>query len=89
MLNDVIKRLYDGELAPCEHSVVPGCQRDKVSHEISRKAESLRKELTEEQKRIFEEVLSDHMLLGALAEEDGFELGFRLGGQFVMAILSE
>lgn len=89
MLNDLIKRLYDGEITPCEHRVIPDSQREIATKEISRKADLLRMELNDEQKRLFDEILSDQMFLGALAEEDGFEMGFRLGGQILISMLSE
>ena len=89
MLNDLIKRLYDGEITPCEHRVIPGSQREIAAKEISRKADLLRRELNGEQKRLFDEILSDQMFLGALAEEDGFEMGFRLGGQILISMLCD
>ena len=89
MLNDLIKRLYDGEITPCEHRGIPGSQREIAAKEISRKADLLRRELNDEQKRLFDEVLSDQMFLGALAEEDGFEMGFRLGGQILISMLCD
>lgn len=89
MLNDLIKRLYDGEITPCEHRVIPGSQREIAAKEISRKADLLRRELNDEQKRLFDEILSDQMFLGALAEEDGFEMGFRLGGQILISMLCD
>lgn len=89
MLNDLIKRLYDGEITPCEHRVISGSQREIAAKEISRKADLLRRELNDEQKRLFDEVLSDQMFLGALAEEDGFEMGFRLGGQILISMLCD
>lgn len=89
MLNDLIKKLYDGEITPCEHRVIPGSQREIAAKEISRKADLLRRELNGEQKRLFDEILSDQMFLGALAEEDGFEMGFRLGGQILISMLCD
>lgn len=89
MLNDLIKRLYDGEITPCEHRVIPGSQREKAAKEASRKADFLRRELSDGQKQLFDEILSDQMFLGALAEEDGFDMGFKLGGQFVLSILQD
>ena len=89
MLNDLIKRLYDGEITPCEQRVIPGSQREIAAKEISRKADLLRRELNDDQKRLFDENLSDQMFLGELAEEDGFEMGFRLGGQILISMLCD
>ena len=89
MLNDLIKRLYDGEITPCEHSVTPGSPREKAAKEVSRKADILRRVLSDGQKQLFDEILSDQMFLGALAEEDGSEMGFRLGGQILISMLCD
>ena len=89
MYRKFIQKLYDGEIAPCEHRVAKDSERHKATLTAAEKAELLRKELTPEQQKLFDDFLSDRGYLDALIEEGGFTMGFRLGGQLMLAILAD
>ena len=89
MYRKFIQKLYDGEIAPCEHRVAKDSERHKATLTAAEKAELLRKDLTPEQQKLFDDFLSDRGYLDALIEEDGFAMGFRLGGQLLLAIMAD
>lgn len=89
MSQQFIRDLYDGNIAPCEHSVPKDSKRYQVTRQAADKAEQLRKGLTPEQQKLLDDLLSDRGYLDALIEEDGFITGFRLGAQFMLAVLTD
>ncbi|MBQ8835605.1 MAG: hypothetical protein IJ001_11900 [Oscillospiraceae bacterium] len=60
-----------------------------MTGQAAEKAETLRSGLTPEQQKLLDELLSDRGYLDALIEQDGFAMGFRLGGQLMLAILTD
>ena len=89
MSQQFIRDLYDGNIAPCEHSVPKDSKRYQVTRQAADKAEQLRKGLIPEQQKLLDDLLSDRGYLDALIEEDGFVMGFRLGGQLMLAVLAD
>lgn len=89
MSQQFIRDLYDGNIAPCEHSVPKDSKRYQATRQAADKAEQLRKSLTPEQQKLLDDLLSDRGYLDALIEEDGFIMGFRLGAQFMLAVLAD
>ena len=89
MSRQFIRDLYDGNITPCEHSVPKDSKRYQVTRQTADKAEQLRKSLTPEQQKLLDDLLSDRGYLDALIEEDGFIMGFRLGGQLMLAVLTD
>lgn len=89
MYRKFIQDLYDGNIAPCEHPVSKDSERHRMTGQAAEKAETLRSGLTPEQQKLLDELLSDRGYLDALIEQDGFVMGFRLGGQLMLAILAD
>ena len=89
MYRKFIQELYDGNIAPCEHSVSKDSERHRMTGQAAKKAETLRSCLTPEQQKLLDELLSDRGYLDALIEQDGFVMGFRLGGQLILAVLED
>ena len=89
MYRKFIQDLYDGSIAPCEHPVSKDSERHRMTRQAAEKAELLRKELCPDQQKLLDELLSDRGYLDALIEQDGFVMGFRLGGQMTLAILAD
>ena len=89
MSRQFIQDLYDGNITPCEHSIPKDSKRYQVTRQAADKAEQLRKSLTPDQQKQLDDLLSDRGYLDALIEEDGFVMGFRLGGQLMLAVLTD
>ena len=87
MYRKFIQELYDGNIAPCEHPVSKDSERHRMTGKAAEKAEMLRSGLAPEQQKLLDELLSDRGYLDAIIEQDGFALGFRLGGQCMLAVL--
>lgn len=87
MYRKFIQELYDGNIAPCEHPVSKDSERHRMTGKAAEKAEMLRSGLAPEQQKLLDELLSDRGYLDAIIEQDGFALGFRLGGQSILAVL--
>ena len=87
MYRKFIQELYDGNIAPCEHPVSKDSERHRMTGKAAEKAEMLRSGLAPEQQKLLDELLSDRGYLDAIIEQDGFALGFRLGGQCILAVL--
>ena len=85
MLRDVIKNLYAGQVTPFERSIPKDSKRGRVEKVLSAKANALRQILSPDERKLFDEYISEHYLLDALIDEDGFVEGFRLAVQLILA----
>ncbi|MBQ8835586.1 MAG: hypothetical protein IJX67_12375 [Oscillospiraceae bacterium] len=89
MYRKFIQDLYDGNIVPWEHPVPKDSERHRITQQATEKAERLRKNLNPQQQKLLDELLSDRGYLDAIIEQDGFALGFRLGGQCILAVLAD
>ena len=87
MYRKFIQDLYDGNIVPWEHPVPKDSERHRITQQVTEKADLLRKNLNPQQQKLLDELLSDRGYLDAIIEQDGFALGFRLGGQCILAVL--
>ena len=87
MYRKFIQNLYDGNIVPWEHPVPKDSKRHRITQQATEKADLLRKNLNPQQQKLLDELLSDRGYLDAIIEQDGFALGFRLGGQCILAVL--
>lgn len=85
MLRDVIKNLYDGQVIPFKRSIPKDSKRGRAEKVLSAKADALRQILSPDERKLFDEYISEHYLLDALIDEDGFVEGFRLAVQLILA----
>ena len=87
MLRQLLSDLYGGLIDPCSRDVDKRTLRYAQDRATADRADEFRKLLTPEQLQKFEEYIAEHHYLDSLIEEDGFIVGFRLGGQMILAIL--
>ena len=86
-MKSILHQLYDGEIAPWEQCVtrLTDCRAKRQEH--LRHYESLRRTLTEEQRKELEEVMDEQLALFPLEQADSFIKGFRLGASIMMEVL--
>ena len=87
-MKSILHQLYDGEIAPWEQitPTLTDCRAKRQEH--LRHYESLRRTLTEEQRKELEEVMDEQLALFPLEQAESFIKGFRLGAGIMMEVLS-
>lgn len=86
-MKSILHQLYDGEIAPWEQftPTLTDCRAKRQEH--LRHYESLRRTLTEEQRKELEEVMDEQLALFPLEQAESFIKGFRLGAGIMMEVL--
>ncbi len=85
----VLKNLFWGNISPTERSVRPGSDYKKASIQICEQIDRLLEILTPEEKERLEAIDSLRNNMAALAEEDMFIYGFRLGARMMLDVMGE
>ena len=89
MPDTVLDDLYFGKLRPWEEMEELTPEMQEATAEMNAEIQSLDAHLSEEAKRIFEDVMSSRAYLECLRLAESFKMGFRLGGQKILSVLSE
>ena len=84
----VIEELWYGNLKMCEREVPKDSPLRKSMNQASKAEEKLEETLNEEQRKLLEALMDDHMTLTADLECDAFTRGVRLGARMMMEILT-
>lgn len=79
MFRHIIEALYGGKVTPWDRPINKNSNLSKQSRITSSKADAFRCTLTDVQKQLFDDFLSEQHLLIYLSEQDSFVEGFRLG----------
>lgn len=87
-MKSILHQLYDGEIAPWEQFAPTLTAYQSQRREHLRHYESLRKSLTEEQRKELEEVMDEQLALFPLEMAESFIKGFRLGAGIMMEVFS-
>ncbi len=86
---NVLEDLYYGNISPCQRTVRPGSQVQKLAQKQSDLESNLNNSFTEEQRENFEQYLSVCADLLDANCLDSFITGFRLGARFTHEIFIE
>lgn len=84
----IIEELWYGNLKMCEREVHQNSPLRKSLSQASEAEEKLVEALNEEQRKLLESLMDNHMTLTADLECDAFTRGVRLGAQMMMEILT-
>lgn len=87
MFRHIIEALYGGKVSFWDRPINKNSDRGKQSHITSSKMDAFRGTLTDEQKQLFDDLLSEQHLLSFLSEQDSFVEGFRLGALLFIATI--
>ncbi len=85
----VLKDLYWGNISPTERSIRPGSDYKKTSAQICEQIDRLLENLTPEEKHQLEAIDCLRNDMAAMAEEDAFIYGFRLGARMVLDVVGD
>ena len=83
----VIEELWYGNLKMCEREVPQGSPLRQSMNQVSEAEKKLAETLNEEQRKMLESLMDDHMTLTADLECDAFTRGVRFGVRMMMEIL--
>ena len=84
----VIEELWYGNLKMCEREVPQGSPLRQSMNQAFKVEEKLAETLNEEQRKMLESLMDDHMTLTADLECNAFTTGVRFGARMMMEILS-
>ncbi len=85
----VLKDLYWGNISPAERSIRPGSGYKKATIEICEQINLLLETLTPEEKQRLETIDCLRNDMAAMAEEDAFIYGFRLGARMILDVVGD
>ena len=82
-----LKELYYGNICPIEKTIEKGSEYYEFSKKAVDEEEKLLKNLNNEEKEIYENILQYRSRQSCILEEEIFADGFRLGAQIILEIL--
>ncbi len=85
----VLKDLFWGNISPTERSIRPGSDYKKATIEICKQIDLFLETLTPEEKQRLESIDSLRNDMAAMAEEDAFIYGFRLGARIMLDVVGD
>ncbi len=88
-MSDIIKELWYGNINPAERRVKKNSEYGRELHKLTELTDAFRAALSEEGKEQFETLSDTIWHMAAIAEEEAFAQGFRLGAQITLASVSE
>lgn len=83
-MQSFIDDLYYGRINPYEKKVVPEAQYVKGLEVICQNEKSVLEKLSEEDRKLFEDMLKACDELSATSDAENFKLGFKLGVRMMM-----
>lgn len=85
MKQDILSRLYYGEIVPWENRNDKSPEMVSISEQVNKDIEYLEKLLDEDNKMVLERILNNRSELESQMIFEGFKDGFRLGVQLLTA----
>ena len=89
MAEDILSRLFYGQIDPWEDGPHDKEAGSKLNHEMSQLLESIEKKIDGETKELLEQYLVRRSDMSMMLQCDSFKTGFRLGIQLVLAAYKE
>ena len=88
MSNDILSKLFYGQLDPWENSLRDRKEQTRLNMEMSQLWEVIEKKVDGETKELLERYLVLRSDISMMYQCDQFKTGFQLGVQFLLAALS-
>ncbi len=86
---NIIEELWYGNIDPLNGGIFKSPEMKDLIQYIARHREDLEKNLTDEQKEVFEKFDDCNSELNRLSETSIFECGFKLGARLILSVLIE
>lgn len=84
---EFIKRLFNGNINPSVAISVKGSQYEKLANESANVQTMLSEQLSEEQNKLLEELISIQDSLSMIVSEENYSAGFRDGAGMIMDVI--
>ena len=84
---EFIKRLFNGNINPSVAVTVKGSQYEKLANKSLNAQKMLSEQLSEEQKKLLDELISIQDSLSMIVSEENYSAGFRDGAGMMMDVL--
>lgn len=88
MSKSILKQLYDGDIFPAENILPKDPEYRILCEESAKLAEELEKNLTPEDKEIFEKIRNLDMQISHMQSFESFSYGFRLANTLMLDTFS-
>lgn len=88
-MTSIIKELWYGNICPQEDGILDKPEFKKLLCYMARHQADLEVTLTDKQKEVFDKLMDNRNEYDSLAEEVGFEYGFKLGAKIMLKMLIE
>lgn len=88
MSNDILSKLFYGQLDPWENSLRDRKEQTRLNMEMSQLWETIEKKVDGETKELLEHYLVLRSDMSMMYQCDHFKTGFQLGFQFLLAALA-
>lgn len=83
----LLEELWRGHITPNERAVREGSPYQGISHESCQYICFLHKELSGEERQVFDRFCQSEVQLSVIVEQDAFIRGVRIGAQFILDVI--
>ena len=80
----ILDELWRGKITPSERRIRENSRYAEVLRDNAGKDQAFSQTLTEEQRKAYDEIYNGQMELLAIAEEEAFILGYRIGVRLIL-----
>ena len=88
-MNHILKDLYLGKIDLAERKISDNSQYLALQQKICKMEEVLKEEIGQEGMELHEAILNIQAKISDLWEQETFSLGFRLGAQMILAVVTD
>ncbi len=85
---EFIKQLFNGNMNPSALIVVKGSQYDKLSKKSLNVQDTLSEQLSDEQRKLLDELISIQDSLSTIVSEENYSAGFRDGAGMMIDVFT-
>ena len=85
----ILDELWRGKITPSERRIRENSRYAEVLRDNANKDQAFSKTLTEEQRKAYDEIYNGQMELLAIAEEEAFILGYRIGVRLILDVIGK
>ncbi|WP_313527800.1 DUF6809 family protein [Anaerotignum sp.] len=82
----VLSELYNGNITPQSRPIENGSKYQELQIKMAELADTLEKKLSDEEKKLLDEIISTWGSISEANGEECFTLGFRLGAKMILEI---
>lgn len=85
----VLRELWRGNISPNERHIRKNSEYAKIIHENAELEQAFCKTLTSEQNKTYDEIYGGQIRMMAIAEEEAFIQGFRIGAGMLLDVIED